>query len=140
MVQDVEGLDPQGQVALVVEVEVLAEAEVPVPVLGPAHYADAGVPELARGSVLEALDVEPEVVDAGAGDLRAAARHEVRPLERPCRLERLPGAVPDGHREAAVRLEDAVEVPPAEDGVLGAAPIAPVLPALAEGDLVVGGE
>src|SRR5437899_4268596 len=72
MVEYVEGLDPERQVALVVEVEVLAEPEVPVPVLRTAQDAHARIAERADGRVHEAFDVGPRVVDAGAADLPVA--------------------------------------------------------------------
>src|SRR5678815_1596235 len=105
MIEDVERLDLERRV-LPAEVDVLAQAEVRVPVPGPVQDADAGIAEGARGGVRPTADVEPHIVRARR--IRVALAQAIRPLVRACGLERLTGTVIDGQGQARACLEDRI--------------------------------
>src|SRR5438876_8312949 len=135
MVQDVERFDPERHVLPVVDnVEVLAYPEIQVPIPRTPQDTDTGIAKLSLGRVLEAVDVDPRIVYAGATD--RAVTHAVRPFERAGRLQRLPRTVVDRDWQSTVRLEDAVHRPAIQGDVLRARRITAVH--LAEGQLVDG--
>src|SRR5262245_33999068 len=138
MVEQVERLQPEGQIARAVDVEVLAQTEVDIPVSRSGEDADAGIAELASGGPLETVGVDPCVI--WTAGIRVALTGAIRPLERARRLERLAGAVVNGDRKTRVRLENRVELPAAKDQVLGGAPVSSVLPIFAERQVVVRGK
>src|SRR4029450_5746054 len=105
MIEEVERLDLERRVGLA-EVDVLAQAEVRVPVPGPVQDANAGIAERARGGVRPAADVEPYIVRARR--VRVALAQAIRPLVRTGGLERLAGAVIDGQGQARACLEDRI--------------------------------
>src|SRR5262249_20244004 len=108
------------------------------PVFRTVENADPGVPELPLRRALETVEVDPSVVRTAR--VRLAAADAVRPLEPPARrLQRLAAAVGNREREPGARLEDAVDIPSAKDGVLHTFPVTSQLAPVAERKLVAGG-
>src|SRR5215203_1213217 len=138
MVQGIESLDLEGDVTFVVEVDVLAHREVQVPVPRPGQDVVAGRPELAHRRTREATDVDPGVV--GTARVRRTVTEAVGSLVGAGRLQRLASAINHAERKAAARLEDAMDVPAAEERLGQSAPAGLHPAALAEGQLVGTGQ
>src|SRR5215203_71108 len=138
MVQGIESLDLEGDVTSVVEVDVLAHREVQVPVPRPGQDIVAGRPELADRRTREATDVDPGVV--GTARVGRAVTKAVGSLVGTGRLQRLAPRIPHAEGEAGPRLEDAVQVPAAEERLRQSAPAGLHPAALAEGQLVGTGQ